>query len=131
MGQRRVGRKRDRFLVCLFRFIALSGDDVEARQTEIRLNSLRIQLDRVIQFGKGAVVVPLREENAAHQNVTFDVIGIALESFFRELFSFGEQLRAACAGREIVVAEFYARIEMRLVVVDCLLQLGNHFRQTL
>ena len=51
---------------------------MKARQTQIRFNPLGIDFDCPVQFGEGFGLVVLREQNAAHQDMTFDVVAVFL-----------------------------------------------------
>ena len=73
----------------------------------------------------------LREEHAAHQNMTFDVVRIFCENFLGESFGFRNDVGATAAAGEIVVAELDARFEIVLIESYGLAQLIDHFRKAL
>ena len=73
-----------------FSFRLVVDDNVEARQTQIRLNAFGFQLDGVIDFGECLIAFVPGIENAAHQNVAFDVIGILLQDLLRQSLGFSD-----------------------------------------
>ena len=85
---------------------------MKARETEIRFNAFRIEFDRVIQFRKGFLFFVLRKQDAAHQDVTFDVVLILLQDFFGETLSFRDCCGRFLAAHQIVVAELHAHVEI-------------------
>ena len=88
MRHRRVVADRDRALISRFGSGRIAAHRVKARETQIRFNALRIEFDRVIQFRKGFLFLVLRKQNAAHQDVTFDVVLVLLQNFFGQTLSF-------------------------------------------
>ena len=104
---------------------------IEARQTQIRFNSLRIDGDRAVEFVKGFLLVILRKQDAPHQDAAFDVIGIFLENFFRQPLGFGHGGGRLLGANQIVVAQLHAHVEIVLVQIENLLHLIERFLITL
>ena len=84
VGQRRRGIDCKRALIDGFGHRQVFGQRVKARQAQIGFDPFRIKFDRAIEFGEGLRLVVLGEEDAAHQDVTLDVIWIFLQDFFRQ-----------------------------------------------
>src|SRR5690242_20294845 len=88
------------------------GLDVKSRQTQIRFDSLRIQLDRAIQLRERFLFLFLREQDRAQQNVPFDVVRVFLEDFFGKSFGFAKCCGGLLRADKIVVAELHAHVEI-------------------
>ena len=88
MGQTGIVVDEDRALKSFLRLRSIIYDYVEPRQAQIRLNPPRVQLNGMIDFSERLLSFVSRIENAAHQYVAFDVIGILLQNFLRQSLSF-------------------------------------------
>src|SRR6185503_5131922 len=113
--------------ISLFRFCIIFGDDKETSQTQIGFDTLRIDLHSAIQFGKAFVAVITREINCTEENMTFDVIGILLQNFVRQLFRLSDRLRSPFARSNIDGPQLKARIEVVGIELDSLLQFNKSF----
>ena len=65
----------------------------------------------------------LREQNAAHQDVAFDVFGIFLQYFFGESFGLADGRGRLLAAHQVIVSEPHANFEVVRIQIDDLLHL--------
>ena len=84
---------------------------------------LGIDFDCPIQFGEGFRLMALREQNAAHQDVAFDVFGIFLQYFFGESFGLADGRGRLLAAHQVIVSEPHANFEVVRIQIDDLLHL--------
>src|SRR5438094_2428213 len=65
----------------------------------------------------------LRKQNAAHQNVSFDVIGIFLQYFFGESLGLADGRRRLLTAHQVIVPESHAHLEIVWIQIDDLFHL--------
>ena len=65
----------------------------------------------------------LRKQDAAHQDVAFDVIRIFLQYFFRKSLGLADSRRRLLAAHQVIVSEPHANFEVVRIQIDDLLHL--------
>src|SRR5947207_3514282 len=65
----------------------------------------------------------LRKQDATHQDVAFDMIGIFLQYFFGESFGLADGRRRLLTAQQVIVSEPHANFEVVRIQVDDLLHL--------
>src|SRR5438105_15318852 len=77
----------------------------------------------MIEFSKSFRLMILGEEDAPHQDVTFDVIGIFLQDLFRQALGLADGRGGLLAAGQEIISQARAYVEVICVQLDSLLHL--------
>ena len=77
----------------------------------------------MIEFSKSFRLVILGEEDAPHQDVPFDVIGIFLQDLFRQALGLADGRGGLLAAGQEIISQARAYVEVICVQLDSLLHL--------
>ena len=120
VGHCRATADGNRALKSCFRRGNVLGHHVEPRQAQVRFNSFWIQFDCVIELRERFLFLVLSKQDAAHQNVSFDVVGVFRENFFRQPLGLGDGRGRFFASGKIIISQPHTNLEVVRVQLSSL-----------
>ena len=122
---------RDGALKGLFSFRLVVNDDVEARQAQVRLDALRIQLDGVIDFGERLLAFVAGRSRRCPAGCGLRRDSAPCAGSLSPGARLRRPARVPLGGSDVVVAKLDARVEIVFVEFGSLAQLFKCFLKTL